>query len=306
MAQIAALQDVTAGKTQRQTPTGYAWRTNFLMPDKEAAISPMAFLAEGTPHRVIPPHFHQVDQFQVIVHGGGVLGRHPLSIHAVHFSRAHTPYGPIVFSDAGLGFLTLRSQWDPGAQYLPDAREKLEKVEGRTPWQITEAPVFGGSGDVNLHSFAQIKDERGLAAYAITLKPNASTPAPDPSNSNGQYLIVTKGSLLHQGKDHNAITIVFVKPDEPRFELVAGAEGLEALVLHYPRRAIAATPMLARSDSPQYRVWQCELCSFAYDEAKGLPDEGIAPGTRWEDVPEDWICPDCATSKADFQMRVVG
>ncbi|WP_207002985.1 rubredoxin [Trinickia mobilis] len=37
----------------------------------------------------------------------------------------------------------------------------------------------------------------------------------------------------------------------------------------------------------------------------GLPEAGIAPGTRWEDVPGDWICPDCATGKHDFEMHVV-
>ena len=63
--------------------------------------------------------------------------------------------------------------------------------------------------------------------------------------------------------------------------------------------------MAPQADSPRYRVWQCDLCAFAYDEAKGLPDEGIAPGTRWEEIPEDWICPDCATSKRDFEMRAV-
>jgi rubredoxin len=43
-------------------------------------------------------------------------------------------------------------------------------------------------------------------------------------------------------------------------------------------------------------------CGFIYDEAEGLPDEGIAPGTRWEDIPGDWICPLCGTPKADFEM----
>jgi rubredoxin len=305
MAQIAAFEDVKAGKTQRQTPTGTAWRTNFLMPDKTAAISPMAFLAEGTPQRVINPHFHQVDQFQVIVHGGGVLGRHPLAVHAVHFSRAHTPYGPIVAAEKGLGFLTLRSQWDPGAQYLPADRAKLEAVEDRNPWQVTELPRFGGADPVELRTFSQIRDDRGLAAHSLTLAPGAQSLAPDQSGTNGQYLIVTKGSLVHDGRDHGAITIIFVHPDEQRFRLVAGDDGLEALVLHYPQRVRPAERMIAKADSAQFRVWQCDLCAFAYDEAKGLPDEGIPAGTRWEDVPEDWICPDCATSKKDFQMRVV-
>jgi len=304
MAQIAVHDEVRGSRKERQTPTGIAWRTNFITPPEGVVDAPMAFLVEGTPARVIRPHFHQVDQFQVVMSGGGVLGRHPLSIHAVHFARAHTPYGPIVFGEQGLSFFTLRAHWDPGAQYIPAERAKLEQVPNRNPWQATEAPVFGGSAEVNLNAFEQIKDERGLAAYALTLKPGARCRAPDASRTNGQYLIVTKGSLLHQGTEKKAITVIFVKPDEAAFELVAGSAGLEALVLHYPR-ILPAQPMIAKPETPRYRVWQCELCAFAYDEAKGLPDEGIAPGTRWEDIPNDWICPDCATTKADFQMRVV-
>jgi hypothetical protein len=47
-------------------------------------------------------------------------------------------------------------------------------------------------------------------------------------------------------------------------------------------------------------VWQCMTCGDIYDEALGLPREGIAPGTRFADLPEDWICPSCGTPKSDF------
>src|SRR5690606_28418446 len=50
------------------------------------------------------------------------------------------------------------------------------------------------------------------------------------------------------------------------------------------------------------KKWQCVVCGLIYDEAKGWPDDGIAPGTRWEDVPEDWVCPDCGVGKEDFEM----
>lgn len=50
------------------------------------------------------------------------------------------------------------------------------------------------------------------------------------------------------------------------------------------------------------RQWQCVVCGFTYDEAAGLPDEGIPPGTRWEDIPDDWACPDCGMAKAEFEM----
>jgi rubredoxin len=48
--------------------------------------------------------------------------------------------------------------------------------------------------------------------------------------------------------------------------------------------------------------WKCAICGFVYDEARGLPEEGIAPGTRWRDVPAHWSCPDCGTSKGAFEM----
>jgi rubredoxin len=50
------------------------------------------------------------------------------------------------------------------------------------------------------------------------------------------------------------------------------------------------------------RQWQCVVCGFIYDEAKGLPEEGIAPGTSWDDIPDDWECPECGVGKDDFEM----
>jgi len=47
--------------------------------------------------------------------------------------------------------------------------------------------------------------------------------------------------------------------------------------------------------------WICTICGFIYDEAKGLPDHGIAPGSRFEDFPEDWVCPECGSPKASFE-----
>ena len=42
------------------------------------------------------------------------------------------------------------------------------------------------------------------------------------------------------------------------------------------------------------------VCGWIYDEAKGLPSRGIAPGTKWEDLPDDFSCPDCGTPKSGF------
>ncbi len=50
------------------------------------------------------------------------------------------------------------------------------------------------------------------------------------------------------------------------------------------------------------KKWQCIICGFIYDEEQGLPAEGIAAGTRWQDIPADWECPVCGASKDDFEM----
>ena len=50
------------------------------------------------------------------------------------------------------------------------------------------------------------------------------------------------------------------------------------------------------------KKWLCVICGLIYDEAKGWPADGIAAGTRWEDVPDNWLCPDCGVGKSDFEM----
>lgn len=44
----------------------------------------------------------------------------------------------------------------------------------------------------------------------------------------------------------------------------------------------------------------CTVCGYVYDEATGDPDNGIAPGTKWEDIPDDFTCPLCGVGKEDF------
>jgi rubredoxin-NAD+ reductase len=47
----------------------------------------------------------------------------------------------------------------------------------------------------------------------------------------------------------------------------------------------------------------CDACGYTYDEALGDPDNGIAPGTKWEDLPDDWCCPLCGLDKGSFSAQ---
>lgn len=307
---IKAYDEVENPRIQRNLPNGhFGWRTDFIKrPEDKSIDTPMAFLAEGSANRVLRVHFHEVDQYQVMYNGSGSLGKHPVGPGAVHFSRAYTPYGPISYSDKGLGFITLRAHRDPGAQYLPESRPVLENVADRTPWQITAFPDFDiipGDRGVAMKALEGLKGDDGLAGFSVKMNAGAKAYAPDPSKGDGQYIIVMKGGILHEGKVKKDLTIIWVGKNEGPFELVAGPEGLEGIILNFPVPGGGIPDdarVVAAGDNGELKTWQCILCAFVYDEAAGLPEEGIAPGTRWADVPETFGCPDCSAKKADFEM----
>jgi rubredoxin len=54
--------------------------------------------------------------------------------------------------------------------------------------------------------------------------------------------------------------------------------------------------------TPTFKTFVCIVCGFVYDEAEGRPEDGIAAGTTWADVPADWACPECGVAKNDFEL----
>jgi len=52
----------------------------------------------------------------------------------------------------------------------------------------------------------------------------------------------------------------------------------------------------------EYKAYMCVVCGWIYEEDRGLPEAGIQPGTRWEDIPDDFTCPECGAGKEDFEM----
>ena len=57
------------------------------------------------------------------------------------------------------------------------------------------------------------------------------------------------------------------------------------------------------ADGPSMKMYICIICGWIYDEEEGCPEDGIPAGTKWEDVPNDWVCPDCGAGKDDFEME---
>ena len=135
---MALTADSILARSTRRRQTSTGWNTAYiganrytLRPDEtppaEDALHPMAFLVEKVPGAVTRPHFHQADQFQVVVAGRGRLGEHEFSDGVVHYTGAYSAYGPIVAGKSGIWWFTLRNRWDPGARYMPAAQPALRR-----------------------------------------------------------------------------------------------------------------------------------------------------------------------------------
>jgi hypothetical protein len=205
--------------------------------------APQAFLIEQEPGAVVQPHFHYVDQFQVVVAGGGHLGRHPVAPLSVHFAAACTGYGPISPGEHGLSYFTLRASADEsGAQYLPAARDRMRPLPRRNVVVdaiAQEAPAALAARRESVLETALDNDD-GLAVFFMRLAPGQSLNAPDPALGNGLSLLVAGGAIVRDGAEMAAWSCLYVPPGDGVISLCAAARGAEVLAMRYPRPRAAA------------------------------------------------------------------
>jgi len=199
---------------------------------------PQGFLVAQPPHAVTPPHFHEPNQFQVFVDGQGRMGAFPATPLTVQYANGHTPYGPIVAGEAGVRYFTLRQRWDPGAKYLPASKHLLKKGNQRT--RIKGGITVAGDTDRRERRETELEtvfplESDGLAAWILRVAPRISAPLPDPAQGGGQYLIVAGGSLIEAGRKLGRLSTVYITADEAAIEVLAGDDGLDLLILQFPR-----------------------------------------------------------------------
>ena len=202
------------------------------------ALFPMAFLVEQDPGSTANAHYHQQDQFQLVVGGHGTLGLHEVRPVTVHFTGAHTAYGPIKASqDEGVCYFTLRNGFDPGARFMtmPQNRVALRTIPGRRHRESVAGPLEAATAPSET---LLGPDPDGMTAWRYSVAPGDRFAGPDPKTGRGQYWVVTAGSLAHGGKALPRMSCAFVYPDDPRFQAAAGTEGAEVLAMQFPLRQI--------------------------------------------------------------------
>ncbi|NML42816.1 hypothetical protein HHL11_03565 [Ramlibacter sp. G-1-2-2] len=235
----------------RYSPRGNAnFRTQFMGEDRHKVArtgeasgpAPIAYLVEQAPHTELRAHFHVADQFQIFVTGSGRIGAHKAGVGFGHFVGPYSGYGPIVGGDEGVGYLTLRNAWDGGAQFLPEEVQQMRAKAGKRRELMFNAPPAQAlpAGESTFASLLQEQAD-GLAAWTCSLGPDATVTGPDPAVGGGQFWIVMDGKLAdgEQGLLQR-LSLAFVAPDEPAYTPKAGPQGLQLLVLQFPRFVAAA------------------------------------------------------------------
>lgn len=204
---------------------------------------PQGFLVEQPPGSVTPPHFHEVNQFQVFVAGSGVFGKKPATPLMVHYAGGHTPYGPIAAGPEGVSYFTLRAAWDPGAKYMPKSRDLLKPV-ARRHRLLPRVELRGSAGRAGLEAaivdVLHEPEADALAAYLVATPAHGAVACPSAEGSGGQYHVVVGGSLVREGKELPELSCYFATPDEPAGLIQGGGDGLEMLVLQFPRAETSA------------------------------------------------------------------
>jgi hypothetical protein len=222
------------------------WGSSYFGPrysTQEVSTAPQALLTEMSPDETILPHFHGVTQFQLFPAGSGKMAKNDVAPLMVQYKDHHTAYGPVVAGPHGLTFIALRNRLgDSAPVYLskPGYKEKLQPSKRRN-WmsphialstravlkfrqEIAWEPVFEPE---------KIVDE--MAARLVRLGAGMATTGPVPTGTGGYYVFVANGSLALEAQDLPRWSMVYVEPSEQPLEIKAGGDGLEALVLQFPK-----------------------------------------------------------------------
>lgn len=220
---------------------GYFLRKTLISSAQMQTPSPHAYLVEQSPGSVSAPHFHHNSEFQVIVAGGGTLGRHEVRPFTVHYAGQQTGYGPINAGSEGISYLTMRPIMETTIWHLPQYRADMNP---RIPKLQLSSASLPPADAASLAALREAVIEPviapkpgGLAAWRVRVPSGAVIEPPDHVNGAGRFHVVIGGSLLHSGEALPYLGTVWTSADEPEFALAAGDAGLDLLVMQFPANA---------------------------------------------------------------------
>ncbi len=247
--QVVSSLDVATHKREITLPLGggKATKTLFLgtwekPKTPQTGVSPQGYTVRQEHQNITQAHYHQTEQWQVIVRGTGKLGRANVAPVALHFTDPYTAYGPIVPEQEGLTYFTLRARSDPGACMLaaPGVKEAIRPskrrfiLKGANDLRIGTPEVMRARKETALDAIVEPHAD-GLAAWMLRLPPGAPATWPAECGGAGRHIMVAAGSLMHEGKPLPYESLAFAFAGEGGPDAHAGPDGAEVLVMQYPQ-----------------------------------------------------------------------
>ncbi len=206
---------------------------------------PQAHLAvQGSKTTPLPTHFHGVDQFQVFVRGGGVVGRHGVRRGVAHYADRDTVYGPLCPGPEGMAYLTLRPAHDPGASFMPDAREVLAlrlARSSRPPASrrnlsvdlLDQAPTVRTEPGPSRDAWVSLlTGDDGLRVALGTCPPHQAFDTGTVRGSGG-YVLLLEGSVESRAGGADAGALAWIPPSGSATGR-AGSGGCRLALLQFP------------------------------------------------------------------------
>jgi len=221
------------------------WRSDYT--ERRAGVPQVLLVEQQIPGSKILPHFHGVDQFQVIVDGEGKLGQHAVGPVSLHYTNRFTAYGPIEAGPRGMSYYVLRPELAvSGSHYLHVPEERAKMPRGGKRYFMADHLPLRSAAELKALRETEIKSllavaegdaDAGVFADMLWLPPHATYIGADPNSGGGQVFLVLQGTLQHHDQSLTAPASVALTRDEDALHFAAGAQGLQVLMLQYPRRA---------------------------------------------------------------------
>lgn len=253
------MQSVSSIDTQaveiEQPDGGIRRRVDYFGSPGRIDANPQAFLVERLyPGARIAPHFHDVDQFQIVVGGDCMMGKKSAAPVTFQYADAFTPYGPIVGVEKGFAFFTLRPVASGGFFAMPGNRHNMPGRAGRNIAGKFDLERPSPAPQAVEHETLMSAQDDGVNAVGIRLGPHAETAGPT-SSSGGQYYVVCTGEVFEAGSGQALPrhSLIHVQAGDAPPVMRAGAAGADVLVLQFatPSDRPGSDPKLLAARDPE-------------------------------------------------------
>jgi len=235
---LSAIPSDAQAKNAVQVSKEGASATDFIGRRAETSDHPLAFLVNGPPAYVIPPHFHEIDQYQIFVGGSATLGKHAVAPGSVHYADAYTPYGPITATEEGFNYLTLRPRSIIGYHEMPGEGPLLKPVNAargrRGRMMVADIdPALPHRTECE----TLFEEPDGIAAYRLSAEPDAALPQPAVAHG-GAYYVVLSGAIDADGTTYPPRATIWIGQGEEPPTMIAGPEGASVAFMSFALQAV--------------------------------------------------------------------